>query len=509
MPARILASLALLFAFSGIAHSQINGARVASDTFDPWATNHWADIANRGIWVVRGSCMADSIGPAPALEGEEVVSPSGLGHVFSMDINPEGTTTGEYRDEKGWYHFFLRDARGQSQSFDVPGKPVVSGSINPARAVTGIYVTTSDFEGHGFVRSAKGNLTTFDVPGAIGTVPVDINPAGTITGSFYGPDRVSHSFLRAADGTIITFEVPIIGALGTVASVISASGTVAGKYYVKTIGSVTSHAFVRAPNGVFTMFQILGGAYLRVTGINDAGEVCGSFEDGNGGSHAFLRSSDSMISIFDAPGAGTTGNQGTYANGINASGTIVGSFRDRNLVSHGFLRAANGLMTVFDVPDATMTPYGGTSAGAINEAGAVTGVYYSSETLHGFVRSRSGQLATFDASDLSGPASTLELHGVRPDAGTESARMTFALAGLEPNPATENPRISFTLPSGGTATLEVFSVNGRRVLSSDVGSLGAGAHLLNVDRSGMRPGVYWIRLTQGDRTITKKGVLVE
>jgi hypothetical protein len=85
---------------------------------------------------------------------------------------------------------------------------------------------------------------------------------------------------------------------------------------------------------------------------------------------------------------------------------------------------------------------------------------------------------------------------------------SLALGGLRPNPAVGSLKVAFTLPANSPATLEIFTVAGRRVLQQDVGSYGVGDHVLDLGRStGMRPGVYWIRLTQGGKSLTTKGVL--
>ena len=85
----------------------------------------------------------------------------------------------------------------------------------------------------------------------------------------------------------------------------------------------------------------------------------------------------------------------------------------------------------------------------------------------------------------------------------------LGLWGFTPNPANVSSQVAFSLASDKPATLEVISVGGRRVLRQEVGSSGAGDHLFALPRtSDMRPGVYWIRLTQSGKSITTKGVLV-
>jgi hypothetical protein len=84
----------------------------------------------------------------------------------------------------------------------------------------------------------------------------------------------------------------------------------------------------------------------------------------------------------------------------------------------------------------------------------------------------------------------------------------LALAGFRPNPAVGSLQIAFTLADDSAAAVEVFAVNGRRVLAREVGSLGAGDHVLDVAREmALQPGVYWIRLTQAGTSLTRKGVL--
>src|SRR6266481_1203338 len=114
------------------------------------------------------------------------------------------------------------------------------------------------------------------------------------------------------------------------------------------------------------------------------------------------------ITTFDAPGAGTAANQGTFPSGINPSGAITGFTRDVNAARHGFLRAPNGTFTIFDDPGAgtcstscgTIGPGQGTRGYAINPSGEIAG-FYSDNTgrCHGYVRAGNGTFAQIDAPD--------------------------------------------------------------------------------------------------------------
>ena len=85
----------------------------------------------------------------------------------------------------------------------------------------------------------------------------------------------------------------------------------------------------------------------------------------------------------------------------------------------------------------------------------------------------------------------------------------LSLGGARPNPATRDLAVAFALPSGAPARLEVFDLGGRRILAREVGSLGAGSHVIPLGAGRpLAPGVYQLRLTQGSRAITARAVIV-
>ena len=87
--------------------------------------------------------------------------------------------------------------------------------------------------------------------------------------------------------------------------------------------------------------------------------------------------------------------------------------------------------------------------------------------------------------------------------------LQLVLAGLRPNPATDGVTVHFTLPRQAPARLELIDVSGRRVLSREVGGLGAGNHALRLDSEAKIPaGLYFVRLKQGSMEVTARGVVV-
>ena len=62
--------------------------------------------------------------------------------------------------------------------------------------------------------------------------------------------------------------------------------------------------------------------------------------------------------------------------------------------------------------------------------------------------------------------------------------------------------VAFTLPDDHPATLKVLDVSGRRVAVRDVGSLGAGRHVLWLaEPATLHPGIYLVRLVRGERAV--------
>ena len=147
------------------------------------------------------------------------------------------------------------------------------------------------------------------------------------------------------------------------------------------------------------------------SGINPSGAITGFTRDANSARHGFLRAPDGTFTIFDDPGAGTCSTscgtigpgQGTRAYAINPSGQIAGFYSDNTARCHGYVRAANGTFTQIDAPDAGTGPFPqGTfpsefTPAGINPAGVITGFYVDASSVqHGFVRAPTGTIIEFD-----------------------------------------------------------------------------------------------------------------
>jgi hypothetical protein len=85
----------------------------------------------------------------------------------------------------------------------------------------------------------------------------------------------------------------------------------------------------------------------------------------------------------------------------------------------------------------------------------------------------------------------------------------FSLDGARPNPAVDHVSAAFSLANDTPASLSLLDVMGREVSRRDVGGMGAGRHVVALDE-GIRtpPGLYWIRLTQGTRSLMARAVVI-
>ena len=111
----------------------------------------------------------------------------------------------------------------------------------------------------------------------------------------------------------------------------------------------------------------VGGTFAD--GINDLGQVVGSYIDGSGNEDGFLYSNGAWTTLED-PAAANGPSGGTFADGINASGQIVGSYIDNSGNANGFLYS-HGTWTTLDDPSAV----NGTFANGINASGQIIGSY--------------------------------------------------------------------------------------------------------------------------------------
>ena len=143
------------------------------------------------------------------------------------------------------------------------------------------------------------------------------------------------------------------------------SVSVFAKKFLK-VALISTFAYLVTPSGIamalayrFTTIDVPGAIVTTARGVNDSGEIVGSFTDDTG-SHGFLYKGGTFATL------GPPGASQSDATSINNAGQIVGSFTD-SAGQHGFLNVG-GAFTTIDFPGADST-----SALAIDNAGRILG----------------------------------------------------------------------------------------------------------------------------------------
>jgi hypothetical protein len=304
-----------------------------------------------------------------------------------------------------------------------------------------------------------------------------------------------------ASGSTLTFTVfdaPGAGTAmlqGTLGTSINDAGDIAGVYL--TAPNV-AHGFVRTvANGTatFATFDAPGAGTSLNQGtfpasINTAGDVAGMYFDAKNAYHGFVRAAATgAITAFDVPGAPTSiGHRGTLPISMNMGGDIAGFSVDTNNVRHGFVRTvANGTATfaTFDAPGAGTGPTQGTVPLSIDTAGNITGFYKDANgTFHGFVRKVANGPATFATFDApgagTGSGGKISFMGTLPF-GFDAAG---DIAGTYADANSVNHGFVYTAASA-TPAFTTFNVPG-----TGTSGLFAGTGVLNVNAGGDTSGLY-------------------
>lgn len=106
-------------------------------------------------------------------------------------------------------------------------------------------------------------------------------------------------------------------------------------------------------------------------------------------------------------------------------------------------------------------------------------------------------------SDADGPHTTGEAWVTVP-------AVEFALEGARPSPAVGPLRVAFALPDATPASLELFDLHGRRLAEREVGTLGAGRHVVDFGAQfQLAPGVYLVRLKHAGQSLQARVAILK
>ncbi len=91
--------------------------------------------------------------------------------------------------------------------------------------------------------------------------------------------------------------------------------------------------------------------------------------------------------------------------------------------------------------------------------------------------------------------------------GTGISQMTregYGLGNIYPNPVNGNATIDFALGKSSTASIEIYDIVGRKVMTAASGMFTSGNHTLKINTEGMVPGIYFYTINADGFTQTKK-----
>lgn len=177
----------------------------------------------------------------------------------------------------------------------------------------------------------NGSFTCLTL-GTISTQATAINDLGQVVGRHTGSVGIGPSyytgFLDTA-GAITTIDIS--GSSSVLPTGINNAGEIVGTYQIINGRSVSSASFIDN-GGLFTDFRLPGAASTDLYGVNNAGQLVGTANFDAGAYSGFVYSGASY-DLINVPGAGYT-----FADGINDLGQVVGFYGDPVTgVQHGFI----------------------------------------------------------------------------------------------------------------------------------------------------------------------------
>jgi hypothetical protein len=162
-----------------------------------------------------------------------------------------------------------------------------------------------------------------------------------------------------------------------------------------------------------------------------------------------------------------------------------------------------GTMLRFLIDGTVAGTYGDTPAWTVASLALPAGTHKLTwNLLQGTPAADSPDFASID--DIVFPPGTVLL-------GTDSDPRLPAVATLgpsQPNPVTTAATISFTLPRAGHAQIALYDVLGREVSRLADDDFAAGPHVVRLDATGVRPGIYSLRFRTEGSDITRRLVVV-
>jgi hypothetical protein len=310
--------------FDGPLAGTQSGSSFIAGTF-PVAINRWGCI---GLVTVDNNGLSHAFVREP--NGKYItVHPPKAKQTFLVGINASGQVAGSFIDYSSKEHGYVKNTDGTYTQLDAPG--AFSGTrvtgINDAGQVAG-NLFSGVSESFFWDPAHPDTYTVFTAPEAITTVAAAINASGQIAGVFIDNSALlNHGFLRNPDGTFAKFRVA--GSPQMSVDAMNDFGTITGNAFNQGVTS----GFLRYSGGGIKFYGAESHGGPQPAAINNHGVVVGYMFSDGGGNAAFSADRSLTVSFIPVPFSNTA----TTASGINDVGQIVGTYTDSNGVSHGWL----------------------------------------------------------------------------------------------------------------------------------------------------------------------------
>ena len=214
-----------------------------------------------------------------------------------IGINDTGVSVGFYSTQNtksmSNNNFGFYESNGQFHSVNFPTRNMASPAVNQLLGVNNSDVAVGFYMGakgqaHSYAYSIRsGWFHRIHIRGSVSTTASSINNRGWITGFYTGHGGVTHGFLLSPFGQVIRLSVP--GASSTMAFGVNDFGEVAGTYMVGSGNNAKSFGFIWSQRtGFLTVNDPHGSGATTLNGINDAGDLVGFYTDAKGNTDGLL-----------------------------------------------------------------------------------------------------------------------------------------------------------------------------------------------------------------------------
>ena len=286
----------------------------------------------------------------------------------------------------------------------------------------------------------------------------------TVKTAFQGFGVVALLAAGAPAAADATYTLLSVKGNPTMAAGINDAGDITGSFATGHGKHFSVRGFVRSARGRESKFLMTDAAATQPAAMNDMGQVAGRYSLRGSSSHGFIRNPNKDIVEFDPDK-----NDVTLPVAINPSGASL-AILWKGTSEKGAIRSAGGTMTEFQAPKS-----GGerpaTVPTAFNADGEATGydTTISDQHSRGFVRSPDGTVTMFDA----------------PGAGGGNSQGTFPMA-----VNSDGTIAGYDLDAEGAAHGFLRTADGT-MTSFDVAG-GSGAVVTGMNDAGAIVGVYFV-----------------